>query len=296
MFRQIIVFTKSPKLPSISGLRKATLRTGRKFIPINPMVETSFVLGENQFCSLTDKKFNSEDLLLIRSSGVEFDDIDLTFAQHLENRGIHAAELLSSLRILRNKDQQMLYLNHLNLPIVPTWILRGKISQEMPWCQKSGVEKFVLKSVRGNKGIGQKLLTRSELKTFWEDALNKNDQRYLIQPYLDSAPEIRVLALGENIFYLGRKEGRDWRKNSDFASFYPYPIGVDEKNTIDRYVSILKASLSLKVFAIDLIRDQEKNWLILEVNGHPGLEASKHAMETSEDPYTLYLRSYDPSF
>lgn len=294
VFRQIIVFTKFPELPSIKGLSRAAQDAGRQFLAINPSREASFSLENGQNTLLDHFEILENALLIVRTSGIEFDDYDYFLARHLTQQGITLAEPLWALETLRNKDRQMLFLHTQGFPIIPTFTCRGKLPEKLPW-EKNGAHKTVIKSIRGNKGIGHQLLERSELEKFWDESLQKNDQRYILQPYVENAPEVRLLVLGDQVFTLGRELGRDWRKNSDYSSFIPYEPNKKEALFFEHTIKKVRQTLSLKVFAIDLIWHEE-TWHLLEINSHPALESSKKAMRPMENPYELFLQAYESSF
>lgn len=293
VFRQIIVFTKFPELPSIKGLRRAATDTGRQFLAINPMREASLSLENCQMAPLNNFDIEDNALLIVRTSGIEFDDYDYFQARYLTQQGVTLSEPLWALETLRDKDRQMLFLHTQGFPIIPTLTLRGELPEKLPW-EKVGNQKTVVKSIRGNKGIGHQLLDRAELEKFWDESIQKNDQRYILQPYVENAPEVRLLVLGDQVFTLGREQGRDWRKNSDYSSFVPYEPKKKEALFFEDTINKVKECLSLKVFAIDLIFHLG-SWHLLEVNSHPALESSKKAMRPMDNPYELFLKAYDPS-
>lgn len=294
MFRQIIVFTKFPELPSIKGLRRAAEDAGRQFLAFNPMEEAQILIENGKLPSLFNKELATPSLLIPRTSGIEFDDFDYFLARHLSEQGVTLSEPLWALETLRNKDRQMLFLQTHQFPIIPTMALRGPLPKVLPW-EKKGARKTVVKSIRGNKGIGHKLFDRQELEEFWKLSLQKKDQRYILQPYIENAPEVRLLVFGEQIFKLGREQGRDWRKNSDYSSFVPYQSSHEDEKQFNSLIIKVRDTFGLKVFAIDLIL-HNSSWHLLEVNSHPALESSKKAMRPMENPYELFLQAYDENF
>lgn len=289
MFRQIIVFTKFQELPSIKGLRSAAKALGREFITLDPLREASLFLENHAHFSLD---IISPALLMIRTSGIEFDDFDFVLAKHLEQSGVTLSSPLWALETLRNKDRQLLTFHTHGLPIVPSWFIRGELPENVPWETKESDPQVVLKSIRGNKGIGHRLLAYSQLKEVWKG--HSNDQRYHIQPFLSEAKEVRLLVIGDRSFYLKRELGRDWRKNSDYSPLSLYSPKKNEDNQFQNLIAQIKDLLKMKVFAVDLILSEERQrWEILEVNSHPGVEAASEVIGKEIPLYQYIIEAHD---
>ena len=238
-----------------------------------------------------------ESMVLIpRTSGILFDDIDLSICEDLINKGALCPIPIQSIRILRDKDRQYLFFLNLDLPMLETLIHRGSLSVKALDQFSARQSQWVIKSIRGLKGIGIKRMTTPSLLEFWQEALGRKDQRYLIQPYLDQAREIRVLCLGDELWPIEKKLREDerdgeknWKKNAQFADFQRVQLSSFEKDLFIKHARLIKTHLQLPCFAADYILNEKGQWKILEVNVHPGLESSSQALE--KDLYPQYFKS-----
>lgn len=288
MLRQIIVFTKNANLPTIMGLIDAGQRQNIQISPVNPFQETTWCSNLQENLPFTQ---GESALLLIRTSGIEFDDWDLHLAESLEKKGHKLATPLSTTRLLRNKDAQTLWLSDQGLPHVPTLIQRGPLSLDIleNW-QKS--DEFVLKSVRGNKGIGILKLTKEELVSHWQR--KTHDQRYLIQPFI-KGKEFRHLVLGREHFFIekiGLDEEKEWRRNSEFALFKEADPNSFDMDAQIKMAQKIQETLGLKSFAIDLLESND-GLQILEINANPGLMSASQVFSPSGgNLFDLYLASF----
>lgn len=281
MFRQIFVFTKNQDLPSVKALQDLAMHNDIIFKVLNPLEEGQLTLGRHlQLCKEAD--LDAPSLLIIRTSGIEFDDFDLLLAEAFQAEGICVNLPISSLRVLRDKDRQLLALRNLGLSIVPTIVARGEPEnfrgaiEEMIHTYADD-QKLVVKSIRGNKGIGHKLLSLNEFLKEWK---SKEDQRYHIQPYLKERREVRMITFhhpeGVKNFFIERISGRDWRRNGDFTEFKQFTPSPTESEEFLEISSQLWKRFKMPCFAVDFIFD--KTWLILEVNSSAGFEKAQKTL------------------
>ncbi len=271
-FNRILILTRNEELQSIKELKKLAISSGLTPEIINPFDQLH--LHHNQDCSSC--------IILPRTSGILFDDIDLTLSELLIQQGAMGPIPIQAIRILRDKDRQYIFLKSLQLPLVPSILHRGKL-------ESSHIDEglWIVKSIRGNKGIGIERFSKEDLLDFWSKALQRNDQRYIIQPFIKSALEKRILCLGSKLYAID-KENRvndDWKKNAQYAEFTKARPSKDEEELFKSHAQKIKDHLKLPAFAIDYILN-ENEWNILEVNVHPGLEASSEAM--GENLYSKY--------
>jgi glutathione synthase/RimK-type ligase-like ATP-grasp enzyme len=300
LLRQIIVFTKSANLKTIKGLKDAASHHNCEILAVNPFESSTLCTIKGPFQDF--KKDILEDrpaLILVRTSGVEFDDSDLYLAQDLEKKGHQLVIPISSQLLLRNKNAQALWLSERNIPMVETLLHRGPLtSDDLAALKKiNKSNEFVVKSIRGNKGIGILKMTQEELLLFWDNAIKKGDQRYLIQPYYQGR-ELRQLILGEQHFFIEKmaiNKNKEWRRNAEFSTFVPLKENLDptfSREALIERAKAIKEELKLKTFALDLLQDPEdpKNFVVLEINANPGLESASEAFK-EEDLYRLYLEA-----
>lgn len=301
--RNLILFTRDSSLASIVNISQLAQSHQLNLFLINPF---EISIEDSSFQALLEEQNFEETIVLNRCSGITFDDHDLNLCDFLVDKGCFCPHRISSLRILRDKDQQYLFLKKKDYPMVKTFIHRGLLTEEklrnfdLTTEQELESKLWIVKSIRGNKGIGILRLTTKELLSFWEKAVAQRDQRFLIQPFLGKEPhshegarEIRILNLGVRNLAVEKEQGSHWKKNAQFSSFKEASIKKSERNQLFHLSDKIKDDLSLPHMAVDFIWNSlNQRWEILEVNTHPGLEASSEALGTSL--YPLYWNSILP--
>ncbi len=180
------------------------------------------------YCRLIDTRnllFNGKteylpDLVINRSTSLNFDDLDLSILSFFESKNIECRNPLRSFELLRNKERQLTQLQFLQIQTPPSLHIRGIINEEKlvaikneinSWkknikIEQKYIDQFVLKTLRGNKGIGVNLIKgfdslSSILETFWAIG----DQRMILQPYLHHQKEYRLFYLKGNDPYIIEK-------------------------------------------------------------------------------------------
>lgn len=301
MFRQIIVFTKSSQLTSVQGLIGAAQTLGISLQTFNPFEET---LWDHQSGLKLPKRLEAansdqwqDTLVIVRTSGILFDDIDLLLAQELKKWGATLHLPLPALRLFRDKSAQAKWLWDNNFEIVPSLSLRGPLSEKLINDWSPHTKNFIVKSVRGNKGIGVKKFTREELLLFWEQTHKSYDQRYLIQPFIEDTTELRHLVIGDKHFLIQKNPSIDpneFRKNSQFSEFTKYEGKNEEKEKLIGQAHLIQEKLNCDSFALDLLK-VDGQWKILEMNANPGLTQVSEVLKDEVDLFKVYLESFKKS-
>lgn len=292
MLRQIIVFTKSPDLTTIKGIRDSASFIDSEIITLNPNEQMTWSSKEG-IGGLPGELLKRNPLIIIRTSGVEFDDSDLFLAQEMERQGASLATPISSQIILRNKDAQTLWMQANDVIHIETLIHRGPLTLEdlEAWCP---CDNYVLKPTRGNKGIGVTKFTPSELISHWKDLRENGDQRFLIQPFIKTR-EFRQLVLGDQHFFIEKLPSPDtpdeWKRNSEYSIFTEInedrlPKGVTKEELIQR-AGLIQKRLGLANLALDLL-EQDDDLKVLEINGQPGLDSATEALRKKRPDINLY--------
>lgn len=298
MLRQIIVFTKSPELTTIKGIRDSASFINGEIMTLNPHEEMTWC-SKDGFRGILSMIIEKKPLIIIRTSGVEFDDSDLVLAQEMERLGATLATPITSQNILRNKDAQTIWMGVNNVVHIETLIHRGPLTREdlEAWCPS---DNYVLKPTRGNKGIGVTKFSQDELIEHWEQLRKKGDLRYLIQPFIKTR-EFRHLVLGEEHFFIEKIPSPDtpneWKRNSEYSIFTEIdedrlPKGVTKKILIER-ATFIQERLGLANLALDLL-EQDDDLKVLEINGQPGLDSASEALRKNHPEinlYELYLKA-----
>lgn len=266
----IIFLTRSPSFPSNIELKNACKNHDKDHTFLNPFEET-----------IHHFPLNSGDTIIPRCSGVLFDDLDLHLCEQWESQGYQVINHSQSLRLLRDKDRQFLFCEKEKLPIHPFALLRGDPSHAVDYLQSrlgDCPHGYLIKSIRSNQGKGQfKAESLNELQLRWRDFQRKQDQRYLVTPYMEDFREFRILFI-DNQYYGVEKSKAHYghQRNADNSNFSPFTIPSEIQSLTQK----VKRTFKLFYGAIDLVfwRDQ---YYILEINGLPGLSGMSQALETN---------------
>lgn len=255
----INILTRSASFPTNLLIKNycANKKIPLKFF--NPFAETF---------NLSDFKENS--IFLLRTSGILFDDIDLHLAEYLEQNDHRVYNSTSSIRLLRDKDRQFLKLKHEKLSPLPFALCRGKIEQLREYLETELEDisgGFLIKSIRSNLGKGQyKLKNFKELSSRWDQFLKKEDQRYLITPFMKEFNEYRVLFIQDHHFGIEKAPGIfGHQRNSDNSEFSKIVISNEFLDLTQK----IQKSFQLHYGAIDFVKWNNQLY-VLEVNSSPG--------------------------
>ncbi len=245
-------------------------------LPVQLHLNTQFHLKLN---SPTPIPNNHIDFHLIRSTGTNLDDVDLVYARDCQNRGATIINSIENHQLFRNKDRALLELTHLGFPLPPTLILRSHSHEERKSILADfGSDQFVLKTFRGNGGIGvMQFLSLESLLSFFDYTTIKNDQRFIIQPLLKIKHEYRVLVIKDCILGAIEKKSlsQSFRKNASFLTdheliFHPKLSG--HLTPMLNLVEKIQQHFSFHFMGIDFIECEEGKWMLLEINPVPGFE------------------------
>ncbi|MBL6988784.1 MAG: hypothetical protein ISR65_03365 [Bacteriovoracaceae bacterium] len=221
------------------------------------------------------------DLVFHRTTGIRFDDFDLAISFDMEQRGAKVVNSPSKLLKFRDKQLQTVFLHNQQIKHIPSFSFRGppqnehyeQINEYMKSLSlPNGRQSFVVKTIRGNQGIGVNLINGLEsLKSLLETFHALRDQQFIIQPYLRSPEEYRLLIVKGEIMGIVKKDTSDdtFRNNA-------------KRNTNAKYLSSSSLSkeivdLAFKVYnsidcfyaGIDILVSDGKLF-VLELNMVPG--------------------------
>jgi RimK family alpha-L-glutamate ligase len=259
----------------LHGTRRLCEEAQKRNVPFevtNPYLEKITIPQSSR-----DKLANS--LVIHRITGIKFDDYDLAYSSHLENQGATIFNPLNILKTFRDKELQALTLSSNDLPVIPSYSFRGRPTEKTIdeisnlFSSFNTNEKFVLKSIRGNQGIGVNLIEGTNslfsiLETFWAI----KDQKFILQPYLQGGREFRIFTTGSEI--LGslekKKSDFDFRNNltrSEARYLTDSQLSSKIKNTVEKIIE----KTNIEYAGIDLI-ELDDYIFILEVNPVPGFK------------------------
>jgi glutathione synthase/RimK-type ligase-like ATP-grasp enzyme len=267
MPKNIIIASESTKIYTTKRLLEegSKLKWSTKWI--NPY-ETA-LLGSG--------KIVQDGLYLLRTTGIRYDDFDLTCAKYYALRKFKIANSIEAVTQFRSKDAQCLFFKEYELANIPSITYRGVLT-ETTW---EAIEKlapsedFILKMNRGNQGIGVNLVKgKQSLLSFLETFHAMKDQRFIIQPFIPHKKELRVFMVNHEIRAIiertiSRDDFRGNAKRSSGKLIKKIPINIQAE--------IVKASQlsKLNYCGIDLILTPEsKNYTFsfIEINAVPGFE------------------------
>ena len=161
-----------------------------------------------------------------RITGIYFDQNDLAYSIMRQQQGDFIFNSPQTLTMWRDKGMQLAQLANDEMKIVPTFALRGAVAPERLDQLESNCANFldsppdqlsyVVKSVRGCRGIGVNLLHgRNSLYSFLQTIWAIKDQRFLIQSYLPAQKEYRLFFVRNRLVAALVKQcnGKDFRNN-----------------------------------------------------------------------------------
>lgn len=221
----------------------------------------------NSFSGLPTKAY---DLVIHRDSGVSFDDIDLLISKQ---QALISKKLVNDptiVQALRGKDSQYLWFLQNLIPHIPTHICRGALGGDFSFEHD---EKFILKTTRGNQGLGVMLLLGVDsLESVLEANHARADESYILQPYLSFDCEYRVLTIDNKIMgALKKDKTQDFRANAKRCQISPIKAEQLQKN-ITELVQRITTFLPNQFLGID-IAIYKNSPLVIEINTTPGFEA-----------------------
>ena len=222
------------------------------------------------------KKINQPGIYLFRTTGVRYDDFDLSCAQHYSLHHFRVSNSLQALSLFRSKDMQSLFFKEHKINSIPTLMYRGTFSPSLEESlQKiSPTENYILKMNRGNQGIGVNLIKGLQsLKSILETFHAMKDQRFTIQPYLLHKKEFRIFIIKNEIHgiierTITKDDFRGNAKRSSGKLIKKIPLSLREQ------IEHAFTKSRLDYCGIDLIVDEvdKDNFKFLEINPVPGFE------------------------
>lgn len=273
MYKNLIILSESSNLYSTKRFLEEGKKLKQNAKNINPFLSESIKLN------LTPQISNT--LILNRISGVRYDDFDLTYLMAHKLKQSKISNPLNSILTFRNKDSQLLRLSTLNLPIIPTIIFRGEINSAVKkeLMKLNQKELYVLKTVRGNRGIGvSNIVGISSLFSVLETFHAMKDQRFLIQKFINIKKEYRVLLTRNKILGILEKNPTqiDFRRNSSRSEF---KLCKRLPQNLENLLLLKMTDLDLDYAGIDLYIDENDHFGIIEVNIVPGFEAMEERLK-----------------
>lgn len=221
----------------------------------------------------TLEKIIQNGTYMIRTTGIRYDDFDLTCARNYALLKYKIVNPVESIATFRSKELQAIFFKEHQLNSIPSFMYRGTLTDIM-WgalLKLSPSGDYILKMSRGNQGIGVNLVKgKQSLRSFLETFHAMKDQRFLIQPYIPHKKELRVFMIQNEIQAIVERtiSADDFRGNAKRSS--GKIIQKIPHSLRDELTKASKAS-GLNYCGIDLIYDGD-NFKFLEINPVPGFE------------------------
>jgi ribosomal protein S6--L-glutamate ligase len=261
--KNIIIASESPNFYT----------TKRLLLEANKLKYNNTWLNPYEFLISNQNKKKSAGLYFHRTTGIRYDDFDLIVSRHHQNLGFKITNPLKALESFRCKDKQALFFAENHLSSLETIIYRGELTDKNWSLIKalSKKEKYVVKMVRGNQGIGVNLINGLQsLKSLLETFNAIKDQRFIIQPFIEHKREWRIFILKNEIMGIVERKFKsdDFRGNSKRSSGkFLKKIPAEIQNEVLRGIQLS----GLDYCGIDII-DDGSNFYFLEFNPVPGFE------------------------
>lgn len=267
---KILLVTHDEKLPTIKRLVQEAQEL---------KIETKFFNPHQFYLELSSnsnvlKQFEDCDYVFNRFSSVYEQDIDLDVLSH-----IAPEKLINSIegtRNCRSKLNQLAWLQKHNLPIIPTSLVKGnewseQVDKFLAQMEKDYGSTFITKPIRGNGGKGITLFDSSRsLRTYLETCYDLKDQNFLVQPFLKTQFEIRVLLANHQLVSMVQKTSENNAVKLNFSRDVDLKeLDTDEFNLVETARQISQP-LQLKLCAVDFLITQDGKKYILEINNIPG--------------------------
>ena len=208
-------------------------------------------------------------------------DVKLSILKRMQSCGAQMLNTPESMALCNDKLMTHVVLNNSGIKSPYSFAMTNvdDIEATVDWLEKEGKLKYpiIIKTLRGTHGIGvMKLDSRASLVSVAQ-TLQKENMDFIVQEFMEHEQSARMIMIGDKLLAANLrgqpKDKNEFRTNAHLGSqTEPYNPSEDEVALGSRIVELF----GCKFCAIDyLIKDHEngsKEYVILEVNGSPGLE------------------------
>lgn len=208
-------------------------------------------------------------------------EMKLSMLQRMQDKGAKILNSVRSMELCNDKLMSQVTLNTAGIKTPYSFTMQNAddVEKMVAFMEEQGKLKFpcVVKTLRGTHGIGvMKLDSRSSLVSVTQMLL-KEGIEFMVQEFLKHEQSARIIMIGDKVLAANlrgqAKEKDEFRTNSHLGSeTEPYTPPEDEVTLGKKIVELFGCNFC----AIDYIvldNGGEKEIVVLEVNGSPGLEA-----------------------
>jgi len=220
------------------------------------------------------KLFPKYDVIITRPSVLRDVDLSISIIKQMEMMGIPVFNRYTPIIKAKNKLKSMQIMDHYNLPIPKTAVIRYGEYVDLAVKAVGGMP-VIVKTPFGSYGAG---VTIVESKRGLKSMLDwKNSNMYMIQEFVKDSKgsDIRVFVVGGKVVgTMMRSAGRgEFRSNIELGGKGgPVEITDEEKEISLKAVQ----ALDLEYGGVDILRSK-KGPVILEINCNPGFKALEAA-------------------
>ncbi|MCB0322708.1 MAG: RimK family alpha-L-glutamate ligase [Bdellovibrionales bacterium] len=256
----------------------AARRRGHQAVVVHPFKhhilfaqERQFIIGDQSPAELPDG--------VITRLGSSAPAAALHFIRHLEQQGLTCLNSSASLEKTRNKIRSFYELSRQAVPIPRTAFVSSKSPLPMLLEQMAGPP-WIAKLPVGTQGKGVVLVESEASLSSLVDAVEALSGRVMVQEYIAESvgTDLRVLVLGGKAIAAMRRRAPagDFRANLHRGgSPEPVPLNPELVDVAEQAA----AALGLAIAGVDLM-EAKNGYLVIEVNGSPGLEGLQSVNET----------------
>ncbi len=216
------------------------------------------------------KPFPRYDVIITRPSVLRDVDLNISIIKQMEMMGIPVFNRYNPIIKAKNKLKSMQLMDHYNIPIPKTIIIRSSKFLDLAVEAVGGVP-VILKTPFGSYGVG---VTIVESKRGLKSVLDwENTNMYMIQEFVkySRGKDIRVFVVGGKVVGTMMRSARrgEFRSNIELGGKgSPVEITEEEKEISLRAVQ----ALDLEYAGVDILRSKSGP-VVLEVNSNPGFKA-----------------------
>lgn len=216
------------------------------------------------------KPFPRYDVIITRPSVLRDVDLNISIIKQMEMMGIPVFNRYNPIIKAKNKLKSMQLMDHYNIPIPKTIIIRSSKFLDLAVEAVGGVP-VILKTPFGSYGVG---VTIVESKRGLKSVLDwENTNMYMIQEFVkySRGKDIRIFIIGGKVVGSMMRSARrgEFRSNIELGGKgSPVEITEEEKEISLRAVQ----ALDLEYAGVDILRSKSGP-VVLEVNSNPGFKA-----------------------
>ncbi|MDD0853219.1 hypothetical protein HBN50_08925 [Halobacteriovorax sp. GB3] len=248
---KLLIFTENPLLYSVKRLW-----TEAQFLSLN-------IQNENPFKDFSHQSLNDCDIILNRISGIRYTDTDLDLcASKLAFNDPHKT------LALRDKSKQARFFTDNSIAHPQT----QSLDDFMQLSSQTIKAPYMVKPLRGNQGRGILYIDGNEkLEAFYREKKEQSDTRYIVQSFVKKIREWRILFIGTECLGALEKTELSLIANASKVKCQYREVSELPKALIELSL-MTHAQSGLFYSGIDMIEDENQNFIVLEINTTPGFE------------------------